>query len=151
VGIDAHTDADIMDNGFWSNWREMIPGSQPSSGLWSGGYAMKFGGQDAPRISLPGGYSRKPALDPGRPCSYASNSLEGALRRDVAGLMDFIRGQRILRKLVPRNGRRTRRTYLDEIIAAFSRKPIVISEYDIALTPDRPEGDGTEDGGSALA
>jgi beta-glucuronidase len=80
-------------------------------------------------------------LDPGRLCSYASNSLSSSPQRDVAGLMDFIEANEYYGTWAPGTAADAGR-YLDEIHAAFPGKPVVVSEYGYcACTPDRPEGD----------
>jgi len=80
-------------------------------------------------------------LDPGRLCSYASNSLDSTPERDVAGLMDFVEANEYFGTWVPGSAADAAR-YLDQIHAAFPGKPVVISEYGYcACTEDRPEGD----------
>lgn len=80
-------------------------------------------------------------LDPGRLCSYASNSLGATPQRDVAGLMDFIETNEYFGTWAPGNAQEAGK-HLDELHAAFPGKPIVISEYGYcACTADRPEGD----------
>src|SRR5262249_36928139 len=80
-------------------------------------------------------------LDPGRLCSYASNSLADTPQRDVAGLMDFIETNEYYGTWAPGTADDAER-HLDALHAAFPGKPIVVSEYGYcACTPDRPEGD----------
>ena len=106
------------------------------------GLCNEIGGQDPPAYQFARRlFEEAKRLDPGRPCSYASNSLEGALQRDVAGLMDFIEANEYYGSWAPGTAADAGH-YLDEIHAAFPGKPIVISEYGYcACTLDRPEGD----------
>jgi beta-glucuronidase len=81
-------------------------------------------------------------LDPGRLCSYASNSLGETPERDVAGLMDFIETNEYFGSWQEGPPEAVAK-HLDDLHAAFPDKPVVISEYGYcACTEDRPEGDG---------
>jgi beta-glucuronidase len=80
-------------------------------------------------------------LDPTRPCTYASNSLEKTPAKDVSAFMDYVSWNQYY-------GSWNKGTSADmennlvEILAAIPGKPVVISEYGYcACTPDRPEGD----------
>jgi beta-galactosidase len=141
-GMTAQPDADILDNAL-EQLREMIAGDRNHPSVVAWGLCNEIGGQDpaahqfARRL-----FEEAKRLDPGRPCSYASNSLEGALQRDVAGLMDFIEANGYYGSWAPGTAADAGH-YLDEIHAAFPGKPIVISEYGYcACALDRPEGDG---------
>jgi Glycosyl hydrolases family 2, TIM barrel domain/Glycosyl hydrolases family 2, sugar binding domain/Glycosyl hydrolases family 2 len=80
-------------------------------------------------------------LDPGRLCSYASNSLQRTPERDVAGEMDFIEWNEYYESWYGGDLEVLRRN-LEAIHAAFPGKPVVISEYGYcACTADRPEDD----------
>jgi beta-glucuronidase len=80
-------------------------------------------------------------LDPGRLCSYASNSLHRTPQRDVAVLMDFIETNEYYGSWAP-GGEQDVARHLDELHAAFPGKPIVVSEYGYcACAANRPEGD----------
>jgi beta-glucuronidase len=81
------------------------------------------------------------SLDPGRLCSYASNSLQTTPERDVAGEMDFIEWNEYYGSWFGGDPA-AMRANLERIHAAFPDKPIVISEYGYcACTADRPEND----------
>ena len=81
------------------------------------------------------------SLDPGRLCSYASNSLQKTPERDVAGEMDFIEWNEYYESWFGGDVG-TLRENLEAIHRAFPDKPIVISEYGYcACTADRPEND----------
>jgi beta-galactosidase len=140
-GMGAQPDADILENGL-EQLREMTARdfNHPSIVAW--GLCNEIGGQNPPAYQ----FARRlleeaKRLDPGRLCSYASNSLGTTPERDVAGLMDFIEANEYYGTWVPGTAEDAGR-YLDEIHAAFPGKPIVVSEYGYcACTPERPEGD----------
>jgi beta-galactosidase len=134
-------DADIMENGL-EQLREMIARDRnhPSVVVW--GLCNEIAGQNPPAYQFAKRMLEEAKrLDPGRLCSYASNSLAATPQRDVAGLMDFIETNEYYGSWAPGTSDDVAR-HLDEIHAAFPGKPIVISEYGYcACTPDRPEGD----------
>ncbi|MBZ5654463.1 MAG: beta galactosidase jelly roll domain-containing protein [Acidobacteriia bacterium] len=140
-GMTAQPDPDIMENGL-EQLREMIvrDRNHPSVVVW--GLCNEIGGQDPPAYQ----FARRmleeaKRLDPGRLCSYASNSLLSTPERDVAGLMDFIEANEYFGTWQPGTADDVSK-HLDALHAAFPGKPIVISEYGYcACTPDRPEGD----------
>jgi beta-galactosidase len=140
-GMSAQPDADVMENAL-EQLREMIARDRnhPSIVIW--GLCNEIWGQNAPAYQ----FARRlleeaKRLDPGRLCSYASNSLDTTPERDVSGLMDFVEANEYYGTWAPGTAADSAR-YLDEIHAAFPGKPIVISEYGYcACTPDRPEGD----------
>jgi beta-galactosidase len=140
-GMSGQPDADIMENGL-EQLREMIARdfNHPSVVAW--GLCNEIGGQNPPAYQFAKSMLEEAKrLDPGRLCSYASNSLGSTPQRDVAGLMDFIEANEYYGTWAPGTAVDAGR-YLDEIHAAFPGKPIVVSEYGYcACTPDRPEGD----------
>ncbi len=80
-------------------------------------------------------------LDPGRLCTYASNSLQSTPERDVAGEMDFVSWNEYYESWFGGDVGALR-SNLERIHAAFPEKPVVISEYGYcACTADRPEDD----------
>ncbi len=140
-GMSAQPDADILENAL-EQLREMIGRdfNHPSVVAW--GLCNEIDGQNPPAYQ----FARRmleeaKRLDPGRLCSYASNSLSSTPQRDVSGLMDFIEANEYYGTWAPGTAADAGR-YLDEIHAAFPGRPIVVSEYGYcACTPDRPEGD----------
>ena len=141
AGMSDKPDADIMENAL-EQLREMIARdfNHPSVVVW--GLCNEIWGQNPPAYQFAQRMLEEAKrLDPGRLCSYASNSLSSTPQHDVAGLMDFIEANEYYGTWAPGTAADAAR-YLDEIHAAFPGKPIVISEYGYcACTPDRPEGD----------
>jgi len=137
----AQPDADIMENGL-EQLREMISRDRnhPSVVVW--GLCNEIAGQNPPAYQFARRMLEEARqLDPGRLCSYASNSLDGTPQRDVAALMDFIETNEYYGSWAP-GGQRDVARHLDELHAAFPGKPIVVSEYGYcACAADRPEGD----------
>jgi beta-galactosidase len=140
-GMGPQPDADILENGL-EQLREMIARDRNHPCLVVWGLCNEIGGQDPPAYQFAKRMLQEAKkLDPGRLCSYASNSLDSTPGRDVAGLMDFIEANEYFGTWAPGSAADAVR-YLDEIHAAFPGKPIVISEYGYcACTADRPEGD----------
>lgn len=140
-GMTAEPDADILENGL-QQLREMVARdfNHPSIVVW--GLCNEIGGQNPPAYQFAKHMLEEAKrLDPGRLCSYASNSLSSTPQHDVAGLMDFIEANEYYGTWAPGTAADAAR-YLDEIHASFPGKPIVVSEYGYcACTPDRPEGD----------
>jgi beta-glucuronidase len=141
AGMSDKPDADIMGNAL-EQLREMIARDRnhPSVVVW--GLCNEIWGQNPTAYQFAKRMLEEAKrLDPGRLCSYASNSLSNTPQHDVAGLMDFIEANEYYGTWEPGVAADAAR-YLDEIHAAFPGKPIVVSEYGYcACTPDRPEGD----------
>ncbi len=140
-GMGAQPDADLMENGL-EQLREMIARDRnhPSVVVW--GLCNEIWGQNPPAYQFAKRMLEEAKrLDPGRLCSYASNSLSSTPQRDVAGLMDFVEANEYYGTWAPGTAADAAR-YLDELHGAFPGKPIVVSEYGYcACTPERPEGD----------
>jgi beta-galactosidase len=139
--IGAGPDSDIMENAL-EQLREMIARDRnhPSVVVW--GLCNEIAGQNPPAYQFAKRMLEEAKrLDPGRLCSYASNSLAENPRRDVAGLMDFIETNEYYGSWAPGTAEDAAR-HFDELHAAFPGKPVVVSEYGYcACTPNRPEGD----------
>jgi beta-galactosidase len=140
-GMGTQPDADILQNGL-EQLHEMIgrDRNHPSIVVW--GLCNEIGGQSPPAYQFAKRMREEAKrLDPGRLCSYASDSLRSTAARDVAGLMDFIETNEYYGTWYPGTAEDVAR-HLDEIHAAFPGKPIVVSEYGYcACAADRPEGD----------
>jgi beta-glucuronidase len=141
AGMTAQPDDDILRNGL-EQLREMIARDRnhPSVVVW--GLCNEVNGQNPPAYRFAKRMLEEAKrLDPGRLCSYASNSLADTPQRDVAGLMDFIETNEYYGTWAPGTADDVGR-HLDALHAAFPGKPIVVSEYGYcACTPERPEGD----------
>jgi beta-galactosidase len=142
AGMGAAPDADIMQNGL-EQLQEMIARDRnhPSIVVW--GLCNEIYGQNPPAYQFAKRMLEEAKkLDPGRLCSYASNSLGETPERDVAGLMDFIEANEYFGSWQQGPPEAVAK-HLDDLHAAFPDKPVVISEYGYcACTEDRPEGDG---------
>ncbi len=140
-GMKAEPDADILQNAY-EQLREMIARdfNHPSVVVW--GLCNEIGGQNPPAYQFAKRMLEEAKrLDPGRLCTYASNSLGSTPQRDVSGLMDFVEANEYFGTWAHGTAVDAGR-YLDDIHAVFPGKPIVVSEYGYcACTPDRPEGD----------
>jgi beta-galactosidase len=141
-GAGALPDADVMESGL-EQLREMIAcdRNHPSVVVW--GLCNEIAGQNPPAYQFAKRMLEEAKrLDPGRLCSYASNSLGSATpERDVAALMDFIETNEYYGTWAPGTAEDAAR-HLDELHAAFPGKPVVVSEYGYcACARDRPEGD----------
>jgi len=141
AGMGAEPDADILQNAL-EQLREMIARDRnhPSVVVW--GLCNEIGGQNPPAYQFAKHMLEEAKrLDPNRLCSYASNSLGEAPKRDAAGLMDFIETNEYFGGWAPGSQEAVAK-HLDDLHAAFPGKPVVISEYGYcACTEDRPEGD----------
>jgi len=122
--------------------REMIARERNHPCVFSWGLCNEVDGQNP----VAQGFVRRmlreaKSLDPGRLCSYASNSLQSTPERDVAGEMDFIEWNEYYETWFGGDAATMRRN-LEAIHRAFPDKPVVISEYGYcACTDDRPEDD----------
>ena len=140
-GKDAHPLPEILQNGL-EQLREMIERDRNHPSIISWGLCNEVDGQNPPAYEFAQRlYVEAKKLDPRRPCSYASNSLDKTPGKDVSGLMDFIECNEYYESWAKGTPDDLRRS-LQEIHRAFPEKPIVISEYGYcACVPARPEGD----------
>jgi beta-glucuronidase len=131
-----------MQNGL-EQLQEMVARDRnhPSVVVW--GLCNEIAGQNPPAYQFAKRMLEEAKLlDPGRLCSYASNSLGETPERDVAGLMDFIETNEYFGSWAQGPPEAVGK-HLDSLHTAFPGKPVVISEYGYcACTEDRPEGDG---------
>jgi beta-glucuronidase len=141
-GMGAQPDSDIMQNGL-EQLREMIERDRNHPSVVAWGLCNEIDGQNPAAYQFAKRLLEEAKrLDPGRLCSYASNSLEETPERDVAGLMDFIETNEYFGTWAKGDAHDLDQ-HLERLHAAFPAKPIVISEYGYcACTPERPEGDG---------
>jgi beta-glucuronidase len=130
-----------MENGL-EQLREMIERDRNHPCIFSWGLCNEINGQNPPAYQFAKRmYEEAKKLDPHRLRSYASNSLQKAPEKDVAGLMDFIEWNEYYESWY-KGGVEDVKRNLEEIHRAFPDKPIVISEYGYcACTVDRPEND----------
>ena len=140
-GMGDEPSPDIMQNGL-EQLQEMIARDRNHPCIFSWGLCNEINGQNPPAYKFAQRMlADAKKLDPGRLCSYASNSLQKNPGADVAGLMDFVEWNEYYESWYPGTPDDLRRN-LEEIHQAFRDKPIVISEYGYcACTQDRPEGD----------
>ena len=140
-GMTNEPSEEIMRNGL-EQLREMIGRERNHPSVISWGLCNEIGGQNPPAYRFAQRMSDEAKrLDPRRPVSYASHSLQKTPGKDVAGLMDFIEWNEYYGSWYPGTPADLKRN-LEEIHAAFPNKPIVVSEYGYcACTPERPEGD----------
>ena len=122
--------------------REMIARERNHPCVFSWGLCNEVDGQNPVAQDFVRKMRREAMLlDPGRPCSYATNTLQTTPERDVAGEMDFIEWNEYYETWFGGDPA-TMRQNLEAIHRAFPGKPIVISEYGYcACTSDRPEDD----------
>jgi len=141
AGMTTQPDEDILQNGL-EQLREMIARDRNHPSIVAWGLCNEVNGQNPPAYQFAKRLLQEAKqLDPGRLCSYASNSLADTPQRDVAGLMDFIETNEYYGTWTPGTAEDAGR-HLDALHAAFPSKPIVVSEFGYcACTPDRPEGD----------
>jgi len=140
-GMTAQPDEEILRNGL-EQLREMVARDRNHPSVVAWGLCNEINGQNPPAYQFAKHMLEEAKrLDPGRLCSYASNSLADTPRRDAAGLMDFIETNEYYGTWAPGTADDAAR-HLDALHAAFPGKPIVVSEYGYcACTQDRPEGD----------
>ncbi len=122
--------------------REMIARERNHACVFSWGLCNEVDGQNPVAQEFVRRMLREAKrLDPGRLCSYASNSLQRTPERDVAGEMDFVEWNEYYETWFGGDPEAMREN-LEAIHRAIPGKPIVISEYGFcACTADRPEND----------
>ena len=131
----------IMANGL-EQLREMIARERNHPSVFSWGLCNEVDGQNPVAQEFVRRMLREAKrLDPGRLCTYASNSLQSTPEHDVAGEMDFVSWNEYYESWFGGDIGALRGN-LERIHAAFPDKPVVISEYGYcACTADRPEDD----------
>ena len=131
----------IMANGL-DQLREMIARDRNHPSVFSWGLCNEVDGQNPVAQEFVRRMLREAKrLDPGRLCTYASNSLQSTPERDIAGEMDFVSWNEYYESWFGGDVGALR-SNLERIHAAFPAKPVVISEYGYcACTADRPEDD----------
>jgi beta-glucuronidase len=137
----AHPSAEIMDNGL-EQLAEMIHRDRNHPSIFSWGLCNEIHGQNPPAYEFAANMlAEAKRLDPGRLCSYASNSLEETPGKDVSRLMDFVEWNEYYGSWYKGTVSDMEKN-LQQIHQAFPDKPIVISEYGwCRCTPDRKVGD----------
>ena len=140
-GMGDAPDADIMANGL-DQLREMIHRDRNHPCIFSWGLCNEIGGQNPPAYAFAANMLKEAKkLDPGRLCSYASNSLQQTPAKDVSQLMDFLEWNEYYESWYPGTVKDMEKN-LEEINTAFPDKPLVISEYGwCRCTVDRKVGD----------
>lgn len=140
-GMAAEPSAAILENGL-EQLREMIARDRNHPCIYAWGLCNEIGGQQpaayrfAERM-----YAEAKTLDPRRPRTYASHSLQKTPGNDASRIMDFVSCNEYYESWLGGDLDTLRRN-LEEIRTAFPGKPIVMSEYGYcACTADRPEGD----------
>jgi len=141
-GLEGDLLEDITRNGL-EQLREMIALERNHPCVFSWGLCNEVDGQNPVAREFVRKMLREAKrLDPGRLCSYASNSLQSTPEQDVAGDLDFIAWNEYYETWMAGDVDAMRRN-LEAIHRAFPDKPVVISEYGYcACTSDRPENDG---------
>ncbi len=135
----AEPAAEIMQNGL-EQLREMVERDRNHPCVFSWGLCNEVNGQNpAARKFVRRMYQEAKRLDPARPLTYASNSLQKNPERDVAGEMDFIMWNEYYESWMGGDVA-AMKSNLEAIHKAFPDKPIVISEY--GYCECRPEHSG---------
>ena len=118
----------IMQNGL-EQLREMIQRDRNHPCVFSWGLCNEVNGQHPPaKVFVRRMYAEARRLDPSRPLTYASNSLQRTPEKDVSGEMDFIMWNEYYESWMGRDVP-AMKANLEAIHAAFPDKAIVISEY----------------------
>ena len=127
-GMTDEPSTEIMQSGL-DQLREMIARDRNHPSVVSWGLCNEINGQNPPAYKFTQRlYQEAKKLDPGRLCSYASNSLQKDPASDVAGLMDFIEWNEYYESWMKGTAEDMQRN-LEAIHRAFPDKAIVISEY----------------------
>lgn len=137
-GMTTEPSAEIMQNGL-EQLREMIARDRnhPSVVVW--GLCNEIGGQNPAAAKFAQRmYEEAKGLDPRRPRTYASNSLQTSPEKDVAGAMDFVSWNEYYETWYRGTTEDLRRN-LEAIGKAFPDRPVVISEYGWCSCTDQME------------
>ncbi|HSB17085.1 MAG TPA: glycoside hydrolase family 2 TIM barrel-domain containing protein [Bryobacteraceae bacterium] len=133
---------EILENGL-EQLREMIGRDRNHPSIFAWGLCNEVNGQNPPAqkfIRAMAAEARK--LDPQRLLTYASNSLQSNIGRDVAGELDLISWNEYYESWMQGDVPAMRRN-LEEIHRVFPGKMVVISEY--GLCECRPEHTGGDE------
>ena len=133
---------EILENGL-EQLREMIGRDRNHPSIFAWGLCNEVNGQNPAAqkfVRAMAAEARK--LDPQRLLTYASNSLQSNIARDVAGELDFISWNEYYESWMQGDVPALRRN-LEEIHRVFPGKMVVISEY--GLCECRPEHTGGDE------
>lgn len=140
-GMGQQPSAVIMQNGL-DQLRELIHRDRNHPCIFSWGLCNEIGGQAPAAYHFAENMLKEAKrLNPGRLCSYASNSLQQTPSKDVSRLMDFVEWNEYYESWYPGTVADMEKN-LQAIHQAFPDKPIVISEYGwCRCKADRTVGD----------
>jgi beta-galactosidase len=136
----------IMENGL-QQLREMVARERNHPSVFSWGLCNEVNGQNPPAYAfVERMYAEIKKLDPSRPATYASNSLQKTPANDAARLMDIVFWNEYYESWYKGTLADLRRN-LEQLRSAFPGKPVVVSEYGLCeCTPEHIAGDAARIG-----
>jgi beta-glucuronidase len=140
-GMKGAPSKEILENGL-KQLREMIARDRNHPSVVTWGVCNEVNGQNPPAAEFVRALAREAKrLDPSRTVSYASHSLFKTPEKDVAGELDIVEWNQYFGSWQKGCTEELRAT-LEQLLKAYPKKPVVISEYGYcACTADRPEDD----------
>jgi beta-glucuronidase len=141
AGMKEEPSREILANGL-EQLREMIEQNRNHPSVFAWGLCNEVNGQNPPAQQFIRALAREARrLDPSRPLTYASHSLNKTPERDVAGELDIIEWNEYFGSWY-KGTVDDLRDALGRIRAAFPKKPIVVSEYGLCeCAAGNPVGD----------